>query len=153
MMVKKERKFISRQQLGPVYKILLLAVYMFVLINFFLSAWHQNSFETAWSVLFILLLSILFLTFFCTRLHVWVEDKFLRFTLFPLLNKSIALSDIQHAELIQVSHFKQYLGVGMRWSGKEWAYFLAHEKMLRVILKSGKSLIIGLQKDSDEMEY
>jgi hypothetical protein len=76
------------------------------------------------------------------------ESVFIRFV--PFTSKEIPYSQIDHVEARTYKPIKEFGGWGIRWgSGKRKAYNISGDTGVELILKNGKSILIGSQREEE----
>jgi hypothetical protein len=76
------------------------------------------------------------------------ESVFIRFV--PFTSKEIPYSQIDHVEARTYKPIKEFGGWGIRWgSGNRKAYNISGDTGVELILKNGKSILIGSQREEE----
>lgn len=94
----------------------------------------------------------LFLFLLQLRTEVRSDGVYLRF--FPLHVKfrRWLFDDIAEAEPVQYSPVRDYVGWGIRYGRRGWAYTVRGNTGVRILLRSGKQILIGAD-DPDRLSY
>ena len=98
------------------------------------------------------LLLPLFLFLFQLRTEVHSDGVYLRFFPLHLKFRRWLFDDIAEAEPVQYSPVREYVGWGIRYGRRGWAYAVRGNTAVRIVLRSGKQILIGAD-DPDRLSY
>lgn len=112
----------------------------------------QNEKETA--VIGFLISTVIFVLiivwFLVMKLETEIDENSIRvnFKAMPFGKRTIPYSELKSIELINYSPLTDYGGWGLKYSisGKGWCYNVSGNDGIKIIYKTGKSLLIGTQK-------
>jgi len=107
------------------------------------------------SLLILLLFVTLFLLFVSAHLEYRINEKGIEYRFFPfhMNSRRIQWSDIANFEIIKYNPLSDFGGWGIRYGKKSILYSVKGNKGLSISLKSGKNIIIGINKVSELEEY
>jgi hypothetical protein len=92
-------------------------------------------------------IALVFILFFILKLTIEIDDKGIRMSYFPLVNKFTEWSEINTVSVINYGFVG---GWGIRfWTKHGTVYNVTGNKGLLVELKSGKTFVIGTQKEEE----
>jgi hypothetical protein len=86
---------------------------------------------------------------FTLKLETHIQNQSISFRMPPLINKKrvIHTNEITSAEVIKYNPIRHYGGYGIRYSARHGkAYNIHGDKGLKLVLSSGKKILIGTQK-------
>jgi hypothetical protein len=106
-------------------------------------------------LLVLLIYILIFLLFIFARLNTVINDKGIQYRFFPFhtIYHMIIWDDIIKFEVITYNPIRDYGGWGLRIGKKGKAYNVAGNMGLLIYLKSGKTLLIGTQKDKELSDF
>ncbi len=85
------------------------------------------------------------------RLETMIDAKGIHYQFFPFGKKSLTWQEISECYVREYSPLKEFGGWGIRWgwgfNGR--AYNVKGNKGIQVVLKSGKKILFGTQKESE----
>ena len=109
--------------------------------------------------LFLLAINIL-LTSMTLKTEITNTGISIKFSPFHFKEKIISWSEIAKIRLIKYDRIKGYYGYGMRYLPKKgWCYTISGKFGIRIYLKNGKTILIGIHKEIElfdtlkELEY
>jgi len=97
-------------------------------------------------VLFVIFGVLFPLIFYIFRLITEVSQEYIRIRFFPVFSRRIKLSDVEKVIIRRYNPIREYGGWGIRYGGKGkkgWAYTVSGNLGVEIILKDGRSLLIG----------
>lgn len=101
-------------------------------------------------IFIILLLSIIIPgTIFQWTQKTEIDSSNIKLTIKPFVNKQISFSDLESWSVRTYKPIKEYGGWGIRFGRNGSAYNIRGNKGLQLVLKNGKKILIGTQKDSE----
>lgn len=103
---------------------------------------------------FILFFSLCFL-FGMIKLATIIDEAGIRYKMFPihLKYRKLTWDMIESLEVIKYDPIKDYGGWGIRFGKKGRAYNISGDKGLYMVLKTGNSLLIGTQKETELKDF
>lgn len=106
--------------------------------------------EMFWPVLIPVLITVGAIMFiYMLRLETTIDAKGIHYRFFPFGKKSLSWQDISECYVREYSPLKEYGGWGIRWGLNGKAFNVKGNKGIQVILKSGKKILFGTQKESE----
>ena len=101
-------------------------------------------------ITFILFFSLCFL-FGMIKLATIIDEAGIRYKMFPihLKYRNLTWDMIESFEVIKYNPIQDYGGWGIRFGKKGRAYNISGDKGLYLVLKTGKALLIGTQKETE----
>jgi len=106
--------------------------------------------ESSTPIFIILLLSIIIPgTIFQWTQKTEINSSNIKLTIKPFISKQIPFSDLESWSVRTYKPIKEYGGWGIRFGRNGTAYNISGNKGLQLVLKNGKKILIGTQKDSE----
>lgn len=86
--------------------------------------------------------------FWKAKLEIRVHDDRLNYHWFPILNRSVPLSDIKSATARTYRPIREYGGWGLRYGGKKkgWAYNIRGDRGVFIECHDGKCFLLGSEE-------
>jgi hypothetical protein len=88
--------------------------------------------------------------FYAMRLETRVDANAVRLRFFPLIRRTIPLTEIQSCEARTYRPIREYGGWGIRWGFSGMAFNVSGDRGVQLVLTGGKRLLIGSQR-ADEL--
>lgn len=102
-----------------------------------------------------LIIVCVLLLFVFLRLQTEADENEIRFRFLPFIFwwKRYAWEDIESIEVVRYNSLGEFLGWGIRYNFKTWAFNVSGDQGIRIRLKSGKRLLLGTQKPAEFQEH
>lgn len=126
----------------PIY--LSMTITTMIVVASDISDFGKLSYPSFFTIFTILLLMIL--PFFL-KLKIEITSDEIHYTVFPFVNKSINMTEVQKLNIFKISAFKDFLGIGYKKS-KEfgWGYITEDGSILQVSFKNGDKINFSIEE-------
>ncbi|MEX0995633.1 MAG: hypothetical protein WDZ45_01135 [Flavobacteriaceae bacterium] len=147
------KHFKETQRFDQKWLLILMAVVLLVtLIPIFLILQEETTSSSALIAssvgFFTILLVSLFL--YLLKLETGIDHHGIHYRFYPVIRqKTIPWNEISECYVRKYSPLKEYGGWGIRWGFNGRAYNVKGNKGIQVVLKSGKKILFGTQKENE----
>ncbi|WP_339610404.1 hypothetical protein [uncultured Planktosalinus sp.] len=114
---------------------------------------NENTFEEEmfWPVLIPVIITAAAIIFiFVLRLETTIDSKGIHYKFYPVFGqKTIPWNEISECYVRTYSPLAEFGGWGIRWGFNGKAYNIKGNKGIQVVIKSGKKILFGTQKENE----
>lgn len=117
------------------------------------SSWSQLNSEDAGALAIIGSTMLILFALFFIRLNTVVNEQGISIKFWPFIinYRMYKWTEIDAVEVCKYSPVREFLGWGIRYNGKTWAYTIKGSHGIRIKLTDGKNVLVGTQRPQ-EME-
>ena len=87
--------------------------------------------------------------FLRSKLVVTVDREVVRVSLVPFARRSVPITEIAQAQPRKCNPLREFGGVGVRWTPNGWAYLVAGDMGVQLLLVNGKRIFVGSQRPDE----